>query len=486
MKVADVEINKLSGPYSFALLIPKPKLFKFLNKTYVQPLIILGDKHHSQDEMCENCQKDNTCFSTVQDDWFLLLDQISSYEYPIDYYIEVGLKYKQLHDSSKESIQYKSDVQTDSTSDVSVMHYIIREHFDCFIDNYMKCFTKNIRYHAIDVRNVAFKTRCIETKINDNINKILTTYSLKIKVENCDLIKLTKLACTNWKQFSIQLITQVFENQNQSCIYKQTLKQVNQDINWKQFCVNYYEFCYQYLLEAEPQIKNIQKEIHQLIDDLPDDIDCFKMLQQKLSLEIVLPNRIRRSDSQNNLIEHFCRKMFSPLLDIYFMLRLWKQVDITVSNRNHNPSWLSILNAGNIHTDRIIYFLVRKTQLYDFPPDYTDCNGIIGRSQTEFTQHALSIYKSPFQRCHELSICNLSLDQYNPNKSQIELIKYRMKIMYQHNIRMLLKGDYVYESEVDNIIDFYIKYVQEKTDKETKKQIKKKLKLNYLSPKTII
>jgi hypothetical protein len=469
MKIGGIHIGYLSGPVSFALLVPnEDKISKLLSGHVPPPLMLYGDIHYSKEDTCS--LEKTYDFSTIENPWFKLLDQVSSYEHPIDYFIEVAMKPKKLRELWRKYINkndqgyntYKRDLYLELLETNSAMHYIPEHHLDCFNQESNLCFTKNIRYHAIDPRFAKYDSSCIEYELNFNLRYVLNLQNKTYKIDQIDLYSLLYKACVDWsKGFSESLIDLIFKHPNNSCIWKQVQKARSNHVplfNWKQWCVNYYNYSYNYLNQVEPEFLEYQKIIKSMIKTLDQEVEKkHKWCNDTGIYSDIVPTRdfYKRSDQEEEVINAFCTRVFSPLLDLYFLLRLWKQVDITVQSRNANPAWLTVLNAGQAHTERIFHYLIFTSKLYKLHPN---CDGVSGMTRHEFVH---KLYEPVKLRC--LKLCVFDLDSINPNKKQIEKMKTRLEVLGYNILTYMLSGNKVYAHEIEAVVKEYCSKHSNKT-----------------------
>jgi hypothetical protein len=459
MKIADLNIDRLSGPVSFVLLKPTQKLQKLLGKNHEALLMLIGDYHRSFEEICEqldNYKTDPTMLSIVTDDWFRLLNNVSSEEHPIDYYVEVSLDFKKM--SSQE---YKQMVnkQYDELAP-GVMHYLIKHHFECFystptiaLDQKPECFTKHLRYHSVDPRSSMYTSDCIEALFVSQVKKCLSDFlsetiwiNYKSTETKLDFIKLLELATTNIGEFWKVLISLIFTMKKQSCVWKQIQKLNIVDDpeeqhleKWIKFCELYFETADIFVHSVCPDFNDLQQRMRTYIHKYREKVEYYRSTRSSRNeyskADQIHSEQIVWSPQEQDFILNFCTQLFSPLLDLYFMLRMWKTVEPT-KGRNSNPSWLNVLNAGNAHIDRLTFFLVKRAKLYEFAS--TGCKGIIGKKELEFNKHTFTFKtideaEDPDDleplRCLNIQKCQVNLDDFNPNIEQIRVQKYRQKVL---------------------------------------------------------
>ena len=375
MQIGSYKINKLSGPTNLSFIKPTKDLQNFLGSSFSTPLLLLGDYHHSDIKSCEDLfQLDrhsstgtyqtirNSFISLISDEWFRLLDKVSSYQNPIDYFIEISLLNKQmaptfvppseqviqsvvdnmldmimkankdLHQASIK-IDYEkriNEIRNFFRDDKTVMNYIVKNHTKCFHSSSQEesCFTKNIRYHSSDVRHSNYKSDCIESKIDKRMEDILLSRtSLKCEVDNIDLHELIFLACTNWKSFAIKLVDSVLSYKRKSCIYKQIVKQENPNIQkWRSFCIEYIESYSEYLYLIIPFFDDLKKDILNIMQRHSIEVSDYKRRVNSIKTNSILQKLthsvspvVQYTNLDINNIYLFQTFIFSPLFEIHFL-----------------------------------------------------------------------------------------------------------------------------------------------------------------------
>jgi hypothetical protein len=155
MEINGTLISSISGPVSFYYLRPTFELSKL-------PLIILfGDYHRSRDQMCVDCTcskgKKSCCYKISDPALLQLFDTLGSSEYPVDFYTETSFL-----GTGKGFENGEMEILT--TGDMtSCYHHGLRD------TKYDKCPTRNIRWHAGDIRQATMAFYDYFTiKINSN------------------------------------------------------------------------------------------------------------------------------------------------------------------------------------------------------------------------------------------------------------------------------------------------------------------------------
>ena len=140
MKINGNNIKSISGPVSFYYFRPTNKLSKL-------PLIMLfGDYHRARNKMCKKCscskETKSCCYKISDPDFLQLFDTLAS-KYPIDFYTETSF--------TGTGTGFKNgEMEVLTTGDMtSCYHHRLRD------TKYDKCPTRNIRWHASDIRQAS-------------------------------------------------------------------------------------------------------------------------------------------------------------------------------------------------------------------------------------------------------------------------------------------------------------------------------------------
>ena len=299
------------------------------------------------------------------------------------------------------------------------------------------------------------------------------------------------LASTDWPAFVDYLLDAIFNADKvrqkglfdkkivftyKPSIIKQINKQSN-TIEWKDFCRSYYLFAFEYFSkDNENNENNEDKETFEERRKFMKEIIIAYNIKMKWKKVDIEPTPFDLKFTTN--ISSFYTKILTPLLDLYFMLRMWKNVDTKNNSRNNNPSWLTVLNAGNFHTDMLIYYLTTKGKMYKFST-ISKCNGIIGSAYTDFTK-GLSLKETSNTQCIDFNDCKLNLDLYNPNKAEIDSINLRLKIFGTDIFNdMLLHNKAFTYDELCKLINLY-NDKNNSQDKHSCDEIIKNMSLTYI------
>jgi hypothetical protein len=161
LKINETTISSISGPISFYYFRPTNKLSKL-------PLIMLfGDMHRARDKMCKKCscskETKSCCYKISDSDFLQLFDAVGS-RFPIDFYTETSFT------GTGQGFE-NGEMEILTTGDMtSCYHHRLRD------TEYDKCPTRNIRWHAGDIRAASYDTYYMLTQ---KLNSYNTTEQYK-------------------------------------------------------------------------------------------------------------------------------------------------------------------------------------------------------------------------------------------------------------------------------------------------------------------
>jgi hypothetical protein len=157
LEIAGMNFTHLSGPIGMCLLTPSKSLISHLKKGCdAIPICGFQDIHWSLEKNCYElnlCKENDTnCVTLYTPVLYRLLDQVSSKEYSINLFMEIGffpylLKNEKLISPERLAVFDATD---------GSMTYIARRHAACLstsrnTENEL-CFTANLKYHLSDIR----------------------------------------------------------------------------------------------------------------------------------------------------------------------------------------------------------------------------------------------------------------------------------------------------------------------------------------------
>lgn len=377
LKINNTIIKRISGPVNFCLLktIPGENL-EDLKKSNINPPIVLlfGDIHHSNDNLCKKCDSESNCFSIQENSFLKLIDSLSDIKkLIIDFNVE--------HSFDLNPTEY----DVNDVYPMSVLHYKI---LPC-LRKEKSCYTKNIKWHYVDTRVTPKTKYYYENSFTNNfavIHKLRESlfgkdkedalYSMVETILNlCEpnqtvitqhkyINNLTNIL----KTLKYKNLDNLFEksNINNSLIYKQ-IKKLNSPYNdvdfWKKNC----NIFLSYIFTDIPQ-ENIDG-LKNLFDTILDISEIFFKNKDTYTREELL-NSIFDAYYQElseismfllltKNVEEILLVISSTFLDLYYITRMLK-----VPYKSKNAE-LSIGYFGKNHLKNIQYFLMDILKIYE-------------------------------------------------------------------------------------------------------------------------
>ena len=399
-------INSISGPVSLYILQPRDSFFIKMRKQgiYAPIFMLFGDMHFSDKNLCVNCScmyDKNTkkcCIPIYSDEFFTLLNNITSKKFPIDFYFE-GADIKFL--KGKISEDDKNSLENDLENDKTPLGIFRNKMIFCKdIDNKEKkqCKTiSNLRIHYGDSRNnnsfkktfERFSARTFkddiegilrQRKYSETINYNFYTRSLinrnygknpckGIISDKDKILYLNALRYIYTKNFFEHI--NIPEIKKNSLIFKQLHKmEPKLQEYWLNMISKYF---YNVYLNCKTRY-GIEKEFNEFINKIIDFmIFCLKSYKEKdektdyeafdLQQEYFVKNLQKylknlSSDLTTKII-NLLTSLFAPFLDLYTLLRSFKKP------QNNINSILNICYFGSEHVENISYFLKDIMQEYE-------------------------------------------------------------------------------------------------------------------------
>ncbi len=163
--IGNLSFKNLSGPTSFRLLVPKSDLYLRFEK-YVSPLILLGDEHSNNSNICE-LNNSNT-LSTFTIFWMRLIDSLGTKNMKVQYFIESNFPEELIDSSYYINDEFKKWLYDAPKN--NIMSYIPNYHNECFSKINDKCPVKTIDFHYADLR-MGIEFANIDISHREEINK---------------------------------------------------------------------------------------------------------------------------------------------------------------------------------------------------------------------------------------------------------------------------------------------------------------------------
>ena len=364
LKIDATTISSISGPVSFYYFRPTNKLSKL-------PLIMLfGDFHRTRNNMCIkcSCSKDKkSCCYKLSDPRFLKLFDVVASRFPIDFYTETSFL-------GTGSGFKNGEMEILTTGDMtSCYHHLLRG------TKYDKCPTRNIRWHAGDIRQASYD---YNYKYGDQINSTNTAaeyattsnnYRNNLYVETqlsviFDMIKsgekMTEedFQYTRFKSFegfkSFILILFGPEDKEEDDFDLEDLASFAHDL----FDFGRYSAINKQIQKQSlDELKNRQAWILLYAYTLKKNFDTLRSGLKphiKTALQSTTLENINEQDIKSfwNIIGF---RVTVPLLDMYVLARMFKQPT------DGYASSLSIAYFGNKHIENILDLLNNLDQILD-------------------------------------------------------------------------------------------------------------------------
>jgi len=395
------KIGQISGPISFYLLTPTEVFHKdFWDDAPV--LLFIGDNHKGTDMRCNESEdfinelftsKGERILQLIGKSFYQALDSIATTVRPIDYYCEAFFPFKLLQKDQYLALDKNVFVGMQE----AVMNYLPRKYLACFSKNQKAkldiCFTKNIRYHLVDVRfahsnfdlhpedKLTNQQMSFESEIITNLHccALMMSEILPIhKGSSKGAIDILHQACTN----PISFATWFYDFNNpvfleRSLILKQT-KKLNKGryfdlenydksynsnskvaVQMKELFLEYYQYYYDIFMKQNKEVIELVPKVQEAIKDFVDTIVSIQSGKPKyntygsnarcgiISLDLV--------KKHSNTISRFLFYLFLPIMDMYYFFRTLKNW-----RTEENRGWLSVFNAGDLHVTILRNFLVLK------------------------------------------------------------------------------------------------------------------------------
>ena len=417
--IGGLQLEFLSGPVSFDVLIPKNEKFP--------KIMLLGDVHEVKiQETCSNAQVTGVNISTITPAWYRLLDSLGI---RIDYFVETFFEPSLINDP----YYIKDDVYSSllMSNNQQVMSWIARNYIPCFSElGSNKCITSNIKYHFADIRlghassnqDLSYKTHqpiYFESYLHKHFENICDNHML-IVYKNKSISELLLIALDKPREFAkfiYDTSDQMFVKN--SLIHKEVIKAGGNTEEWINFFVEYYTI---YLNNVIIENINIIKEY-------------FRVLSNNLLQSV--PNNYKK------IFHTAAIQVLSPLLDIYFIFRSIRK------SKN-----ISILSAGWRHTSSI-KFILEKMGVYTTV--YSDSTNL--QKDKELQMHNLN-FNHELYRCLKLQkLLDLNtLLNVNPI-----VHRNRVKCFGLPRYIDILNGSPITVNEIETIMIKYKKNIQETT-----------------------
>lgn len=391
--IHDTLVTSISGPAGITILKPTLEF----HKSHKAPIFILfGDRHKSNEKMCDPCSceegQKSCCFEIYSTRLLKLIDEIAK-DHIVHFSIEDGLNSYQNFATSNDTLKYhekkaKAENFPMDKLRVPIWACYSKQYKRFFRDSYNElCPTQNILWHKADVRQSYLSGKPIEYQYDfykclHRVFMIIDNYVRKKNPERA--VQETDLCSTECSYYfrnrdGIRLLQSFFEpdfhkrvaafrrnGKIVSPIHKQIGKMSKEHQNdWEAYIDEYYKYydtTYRRKNSYSEETKTFYKQIiyfvkHRNHSALSDLFQSDKMNTSILILdELLLYN--------------------SFTLDLYFLARSFK-----TTSDNTNPL-ISIGYFGRAHARNIKHFLLNIMKSYEVVFEVSLERGVVSRCLT--------------------------------------------------------------------------------------------------------
>jgi ankyrin repeat protein len=444
--IGNHHFEKISGPVSTVMLIPKSGIFGVngqITTSKVQSgslpaMWLFGDVHESSEGMCDDCKVDNDKCCKIQSDFFMKsIDSLySKADTPVDFYIETPRtpSHRLNHIITSLDNNYGVNAVFTDNDRYEMIHPLqnISHRFStCYLNElrntmlyHQRCPTRNIRWHEIDARTsesyesiITMITQIIFEHFQSTFSSLFNSLFKLIDSPAEFVFYLRQVA--DFIEQPSRFIEKMYNVETNpiikytSLVYKQISKM---QPPYNNYATWYKHFQSMYVNEYYVDLVNSFSKSNSLFNGESNDkgknIEIYTKYVYNVVTTKLIPfveelDKSKNRDYQNQIfdkcIELFNNKQFSFInqqlwfstcfLDFYFITRVFKQPE------NGYPSILTLAYFGDYHINKIIIFLTKVLQLYTI--DFQIKLSIINNNKTH-------------SRC-------LTLPNYNFNNSVFNL-----------------------------------------------------------------
>jgi hypothetical protein len=389
-------INKISGPVSMYILVPKDNP-DFPN---LPVYMLFGDIHHSDENMCPENPGVSGQYKIYDLEFLGMLNSLGAPEHPIDFYVEGG----DFHNKSYD----------DPFSDNYPMQQLWNLYSECYTHNGRKIAQyahnteckniSNIRWQSGDPR--FFDDYPKSYLLNCNIKRLLGLVNFSIDRNNRHLMLLQAAldlfkehqGCNkkllSRKSVGVKLsleeeltaLKKIILDKN-SFIFKQ-LKKIKPRrrvilIDWiKTYC----DYSYADVVTTNEITTDLLAEFNKL------HLNCIKYIEKYINGKYIDTEFFKEHLQDNNWKKlmlyylYLCDK-YRIVLDIYTLCRTFKYIEVKGSNPIMN-----IVYTGNSHTEGLIYFLETVSRLYTV------------KNIQDFSMDSVKYFNKPINRCVDIRL----------------------------------------------------------------------------------
>ena len=404
-------VNKISGPVSMYILVPKPN-DDFPN---LPVYMLFGDVHNDSENMCEEEPGVQGQYKIQDIDFLSILSSLGSSQDPIDFYVEGGDFHNKEYD--------------EPFSEKHPMQQLWNLYAECYKHNRRKIAQyehktecekiPNIRWQSGDPRY--FDNYSKSASLNCNMKRLLGLVDFRTERKNRHLILLQsagdffkqnkgcskKLLNVKSVKDNISVHTEIddFKKivlQKDGLIVKQLKKfkpkQRSIFIQWiKQYC----DYSFKDLVDTYRINTYVLEEFRQL------HLHCIYYINQYIKSGVIdtdFFNLNLQDDNWKRLMLYYVylSDKYRILLDLYTICRTFKYIH----SKGSNPV-MNIVYTGNSHTEGITHFLENIAELYTV------------KNIQDFNMNDVTYFNKPINRCIDiqlkLDLGNL-IDTVNSNR----------------------------------------------------------------------
>lgn len=329
MEIGDLYVRQLYGPASFKYLFPTKEAFdeKADEGVFLPIIILIGDRHHSEDGRCEPCDEKEDCYMVESDTFLQTLNHIAD-SIPVDLYTEHAPK-----DETKKKPLSKG-VLFNNFPNVR-WHYSDTRLWVEQYENEISLVNGSLSYLTLPTTDLAARYRLL---INPLFQQFLHCL-LDCHRGNLDNKKLAK-------RLSGILKDSLKHNQQKSRVYKQLAKS-KLDIGIEMYC--YFSLEYHGVASPTSTLRDILPNVA-LLPIVYNYIFGGEPLQQeyweqyKMLIKGILILWV---------------KFTACLLDLYFLARMLK------TPKDNINSYLTVAFFGTAHCDSIANYLTDNLRMYE-------------------------------------------------------------------------------------------------------------------------
>jgi hypothetical protein len=332
-RIGDMNVNRLSGPVSFKYLVPREDVFREMadRGIFLPIIILLGDQHFSEKNLCERCDEQKGCYQVESDTFLSTLNNLAS-RYPIDFFTE----YSSNKRPTTIGILFRKFLEKTS-------------HCHNRVSKRALCDYPYIRWHYADARFWSKdKIEIVVPKTIKYLGELKENKFVRVSVpDGMGLFQKFMKAIIefiirekNFSELSFRLshiINTELSGNRLSIVYKQLSKLGIDDISIGLYCE--YSLKYHHL-STPTKVGDIYNS--------KDLMAIYKLIFEGKEIDY---SKLSQYNNLIDRIEEFWVKYTSCILDLYLLGRMLK------TPRNNINSYLTVAFLGHSHSGAISNFL---------------------------------------------------------------------------------------------------------------------------------